>query len=349
MAASRSWLPLACALTMCACQSEDESGTKRASADGGTAADSDRGPEHDAAPLYGLTQVGLTAVWGSAADDVWVVGSDGAILHFDGEAIEPVASTTTRSLHAIAGTGPDDIWAAGDEGTTLHWDGIRFEFVDRFEPATLLGVNAIAPDNVWTVGVIPTERLGIVRHYDGETWTSARVPGSASLWEVWSSSPEDIWLVGTDSLQAGLVYRGDGMDFAPMEFTGKPLRGVWGTSPEDVWLLPYDSAPQHWDGEAFTPDEEYEEERGMLGTWGSAPDDVWAVGLNGKIKHWNGEHWTASEPLLDQPLWAVWGAASDDVWAVGGAGTILRWNGDHWRVFATGESTASTTALGPTP
>jgi hypothetical protein len=342
MAATRSWLSLACVLAISACQSEDKaSGTKQDSADGGAAAQSDLGPEFDLPPLRGVTQVGLTAVWGSSADDVWAVGSDGAILHYDGETLEQVASTTTRSLHAIGGTGPTDIWAAGDEGTTLHWDGTRFEFVERFEIATLLGINAIAPDNVWIVGVIPTDRLGFVRHYNGTEWTNARVPGSASLWEVWSSSAEDVWLVGTDDVQSGLIYRGDGMDFAPMEFEGKPLRGVWGSSPEDVWILPYDSAPQHWDGEAFTPDAEYEEERGMLGTWGSAPDDVWAVGLHGRIKHWDGEHWKISEPLVDQPLWAVWGAASDDVWAVGGVGTILRWNGDHWRVFATGDEMAS--------
>jgi hypothetical protein len=333
-----------------ACQSEDEaSSTKASSADGGVAAHSNKGPEHDPAPLRGVTQGGLNAVWGSAADDVWVVGSDGVIFHFDGKTLQPVPSTTTRSLHALSGTGPDDIWAAGDEGTTLHWDGNRFEFIERWEIATILGINAIAPDNVWIVGLIPTDRVGFVRHYDGVEWSTAPVPGSASLWEIWSSSPEDIWLVGTNSMQEGLIYRGDGMDFEPMEFEGKPLRGVWGTSAEDVWLLPYDSAPQHWDGEAFTPDAEYEEERGMLCTWGSAADDVWAVGLHGKIKHFDGARWTVAEPLADQPLWSVWGAASDDVWAVGGAGTILRWNGDHWRVFATGDDTASTSALGTTP
>ena len=335
MAAARTWLALVGTLGVWACQSEDDA--NHASADGGAAAHDERGPEHDAPPLRGVTQLGLTAVWGSAADDVWAVGSDGIILHFDGEALEAVPSTTTRSLHAIAGTGPDDIWAAGEEGTTLHWDGTRFAFIDRLEVATLLGITAIAPDDVWVVGLIPTDRLGFVRHYNGVKWTNSRVPGSASLWEVWSSSAQDIWLVGTNDAQAGLIYRGDGMDFAPMAFEGKPLRGVWGASAEDVWLLPYDSAPQHWNGETFTPDAEYREERGMLGTWGSAPDDVWAVGLQGKIKHWDGARWETAEPLVDQPLWAVWGAATDDVWAVGGVGTMLRWNGDHWRVFATGE------------
>lgn len=349
--ATRSWLSLACVLA-CACQSED-AGHKPAKGAEAAAADSDekKKPQYDLPPIRGVTEVGLTAVWGSDADDVWAVGSDGAIVHWDGKELELVASTTTRSLHAIGGTGPDDIWATGDEGTTLHWDGRRFEFVQRWESETYLGISAIAPDNVWIVGVVPTDRTGIVRHYDGATWSAAEVPGTASLWEVWSSAPDDVWFVGTNPTQGGVVYRGNGTDFDRIEFDGKPLRGIWGDSAEDVWVQPYDSAPQHWDGSTFTAEEsEHDDERGMLGTWGAAPDDVWAVGLHGKIKHWDGEVWEIMEPLVDEPLWSVWGSRSDDVWAVGGGGAILRWNGDHWRMFATGELEMSAMpTLGMTP
>ncbi|HET8936264.1 MAG TPA: hypothetical protein VFN67_22630, partial [Polyangiales bacterium] len=184
MAASRCWLTLVGALAVVACQSESEAKSGKTAQDKRADAhdkDAALAPKPDPVPLRGLTQSGLTAVWGSSAEDVWAVGSEGAILHSDGKNLEIVASTTTRSLHAIAGTGPDDIWAGGEEGTTLHWDGNRFEFVQRWESETFLGINAIAPDNVWIVGVVPTDRMGLVRHWDGETWTGAEVPGSASL------------------------------------------------------------------------------------------------------------------------------------------------------------------------
>jgi hypothetical protein len=353
MAASRCWLTLVCALGVSACQSDDEAsgknkGSETESSDAGNDAAADS--KYDEDPIRGVTQAGLAAVWGTGADDVWAVGSEGAIVHWDGKTLKIVASSTSRSLHAISGTGPDDIWAGGEEGTTLHWDGTRFDFVERWEKETFLGITAIAPDNVWIVGVVPVDRMGLVRHFDGESWTAAEVPGAASFWEVWSSSDEDIWFVGTDPMLGGLIYRGNGMDFAPMDFSGKPLRGVWGSSAEDVFVLPYDSAPQHWDGESFAEQGEYEEMPvGMLGTWGSAPDDVWAVGLHGRIKHFDGESWSVAEPLIDEPLWAVWGAASDDVWVVGGEGTILRWNGDHWRIFATGADAADAAVLETMP
>jgi hypothetical protein len=200
-----------------------------------------------------------------------------------------------------------------------------------------LGVKAIAPDDVWVVGLVPTDRAGLVRHWDGEKWTANEVFGAASLWEVWASDPHDIWFVGTNPGLTGLIYRGDGTDFAQMQFDGQPLRGVWGSSADDVWLLPYDSDPQHWNGAEFAVDAAPETGQGMLGTWGSAPDDVWAVGLHGTIKHFDGEVWELGPVLADEPLWAVWGSARDDVWVVGGTGTILRFDGDHWRVFATGE------------
>src|SRR6185369_14121834 len=84
------------------------------------------------------------AVWGSAPDDVWVVGADGLALHFDGAAFTRVETGTRAALWAVNGTGRGDVWAAGDGGTVLHLTGGRFE---RVESGTdnALGAIVIAP------------------------------------------------------------------------------------------------------------------------------------------------------------------------------------------------------------
>jgi len=70
------------------------------------------------------TSVGtLTAVWGSAGNDVGAVGSGGTILHWDGTAWRMVFSDGPSDLYGIWGTGRDNVWAFGARGTILHWNG----------------------------------------------------------------------------------------------------------------------------------------------------------------------------------------------------------------------------------
>lgn len=70
----------------------------------------------------------LNGVWGYSPEDLWAVGSSGAILHFDGETWKRHRSPTTQDLYAIDGhetmaDGDADIYAVGASGTIIHWDG----------------------------------------------------------------------------------------------------------------------------------------------------------------------------------------------------------------------------------
>jgi hypothetical protein len=62
-------------------------------------------------------------MWGSAPDDAWLVGSAGAIHHFDGATFTAVASPVTTDLLRVFGRAPDDVYAVGTLGTILHYDG----------------------------------------------------------------------------------------------------------------------------------------------------------------------------------------------------------------------------------
>jgi hypothetical protein len=62
-----------------------------------------------------LDLAAANAVWVRAADDVWVVGSNGVILHFDGGAWTREASGTDDNLLGIHGAG-DTLWVIGAGG-----------------------------------------------------------------------------------------------------------------------------------------------------------------------------------------------------------------------------------------
>ena len=70
----------------------------------------------------------LWGIWGAAPNDMWMVGQNGVIVHYDGTAFTAVVSPTDLLLLGIWGSGPNDIWAVGINGAILHYDGAGWSF-----------------------------------------------------------------------------------------------------------------------------------------------------------------------------------------------------------------------------
>jgi photosystem II stability/assembly factor-like uncharacterized protein len=54
-------------------------------------------------------------VWGSATDDVWVVGGGGNVIHWNGSTWTCV-SLTAYWLNGISGSGPQNVFLVGSNG-----------------------------------------------------------------------------------------------------------------------------------------------------------------------------------------------------------------------------------------
>lgn len=89
----------------------------------------------------GLPDQPLFKVWGSAADDVWAVGTSGVILHFDGQSWTTVPSPTSERLIAVWGTDANAVYAVGGDATglILSWDGTAWAELAR-TPERLSGL-----------------------------------------------------------------------------------------------------------------------------------------------------------------------------------------------------------------
>lgn len=73
----------------------------------------------------------IDALWGFGENDIWAVGAQGVIRHWEGdEAWSVIASPVTADLHGVWGPAPDDVWAVGDDGVVIHWDGQAWSEVD---------------------------------------------------------------------------------------------------------------------------------------------------------------------------------------------------------------------------
>ena len=65
----------------------------------------------------------LRGVWCYSASDVFAVGWDGTILHYDGSSWNLMNSGTDSILEGVWGSSSSDVFAVGNGGTILHYAG----------------------------------------------------------------------------------------------------------------------------------------------------------------------------------------------------------------------------------
>ena len=71
-------------------------------------------------PLASQTTASLDAVWGTSSSDVYAVGWEGTILHYDGTEWSAMPSGTTAHLHDVWGMSSSDFYAVGAYGVILR-------------------------------------------------------------------------------------------------------------------------------------------------------------------------------------------------------------------------------------
>jgi len=300
-----------------------------------------------------------TAVWGSADDDVFAVGANGTISHFDGTRWSAMASPTAVPLTAVWGRARDDVYAVGQD-TILHYDGAAWTVVPAGVTGELFGIWG-APGVVYVVG-----GNGIWRG-SGSTFALETTPGSVPFFSIWGSSPSDIYVGGS----GGLLLHFDGTSWSSSAVGLGNIVSIWGTGPDDLFVANRSDRFEVWhrDRNGWTPPLlSLTEKQGKL--WGIASDAVFLVTAD---QGWffDGNTWTAlpfpagasmtgiwSNRLTNLhvvgrnqrfrstggltthlPLFfnavsfaptAIWGTASDNLYVVAGSGIRIHFDGTNW-------------------
>jgi hypothetical protein len=273
------------------------------------------------------------AVWGSSANDVWAVGSQGTILHWDGSAWTSTPSGTKQTLFAVKGTGPGDVWAVSSREIVLHSTGFAGGVATWTKAPPVAPTYAPYSPQVWNESLV----LSIWARGPGDVWLGGepypvlpegeRSPTDMNLWR------------GTTGTDGATTWEHDNVAATVA------IRGLWAIAPDDVWAVGSITGTStkragrtfHTTGAASGPpawtELDSQSTAELHAVWGSSTNDVWAVGESGTVRHWTNaapKRWDIVDVPTIHDLRAVWGTGPSDIWVVGDYGTILHFDGVSW-------------------
>ncbi|AKU98469.1 hypothetical protein AKJ09_05133 [Labilithrix luteola] len=282
------------------------------------------------------SSINLTSVWGSSASDVWAVGTNRTVVHYDGSKWEkhviendPTSSATMRAVWVGRS---DDVWivdglvlrhSTGWKGDATEWSSYHF-----YPPGTATGNAPFGlsgrDGSVWIA------RLG---------WVQYDPPGTLIKCSGWGEGgalvdAEHLGYSGNDQTYFTSGYGAVAMTRADEAWATSLAVAVWSGS-RVMRVVRSDTEPTVWRHEEF----DSRTVRELHGIWGNE-DVVWLVGEGGVTRRMTrsaipSRAFEVIETPVNDTLRGVFGFGPDDVWAVGDESTILHWDGQSWTKLAT--------------
>jgi len=275
----------------------------------------------DAVGLTGL-RWGLYDIWGSAGDDIFAVGYNGTILHFDGAAWSITATGGTKPvwLNSVWGSSATDVFASGANGTLLHYDGDSWSVLRSHTVRNLWDVWGLSASRVFCVG-----SNGTILNYDGVNATLMESPVTSSLYSVWGTAEDNVYAVGW----SGRILHYDGSDWSELDaLTQFGFLSIWGSAADNIYVA--GEMVLHYDGVSWTP-VRIRNEPDFTDVW-AGTDTSWteavAVGTGGRILNSPGGPlfgtMTVDGGTIATDLNGVGGIGGRALFVVGDAGVILK-------------------------
>ncbi len=272
----------------------------------------------------------LSGVWGSAADDVYIVGGSddqGEAHHYDGTSWSAMEVPASVGLLVWSfGFGNDDVWAVGRLGAALHYDGSSWSEVDSKTDQDLWGVWGTASDDVYMVGGNVFSGQVTILHWDGSEISEEELPaeenplGVRALFKVFGIDGR-IFAVGQKGLiverQATGWVRHSAGAAADEDFVA-----LWGTSADDIIAVGgrASSRISTWDGSSWSTIVPTQGAGGLNAVYITEQGDILVGGLGGSIGHFDRETrdvvYEQSDTFID--VHAIWSGPDGVSYAVGG-------------------------------
>lgn len=258
-----------------------------------------------------------TTLFGLAANDLWGLGGNGAIINWDGTTWRRFPSPTSSSIYAAWGSAKDNIWAVGNGGTLIRWNGTAWLKVTGSTIPTGVSFNDVwgtSASDVWVVG-----SEGVILRYNGTTWTSLSTAAINNLYTVWASSTTNAWVGG----ELGMLLRWNGTSFAEVSSGGsEDIRMIRGSSANRIWMIIGGNVRQ-WNGTTWTSAMVNGSKLFVLND-----NAAWAYGQYSQ-NFFNGTTWAYTRFPTDYAQ-SLWWESTSSGWLTTSYAQLYRYNGMTW-------------------
>ncbi len=263
------------------------------------------------------------AVWSIASNDVWAVGTEGLVEHWDGTAWQTVATGVTTRLWDVWASGPNDVWIVGDNATALRWNGSSLAKVTLPAGADddIYSVRGSARDHVWFAGTKGTWGSTTYR-WDGSQFSEPGRQCQGGAFTLHVVSATEVYVGGDQES----ICHYDGTrwhDISPYQ-TGYPVgvSDIWAATSGtlyalvggDVFRRPAGASWSKMYSVPYHDDESWSDLRRFAAF---SETDLWVTGANGHAVHWDGSTWTLMHADRRSDYFGIAGTSSSDLWTVG--------------------------------
>jgi hypothetical protein len=266
----------------------------------------------------------LLSVWGSASDEVWIVGGRAGktvVLHGDQSQLLEVSNPGTAMAWWICGLG-EGLAIVGEQGLVMTQTSPgEFASLDVGIESTLYGCWGDSVDDFWIVGGDPLTGPAELAHVQNG---QAIAPDLGSLLSELPrvlfkvvGMDEQLFVVGGDGT---LLHRdGSGQwQVTRIASATVPLFTVSATSDDDVWAVGGlgSAVVTHFDGEQWQ-DESPLRLPNLFGV-SAVADEVVVAGAFGALAERRNNEWHVIETFSEDTFHSVWLDGEGGSWAVGG-------------------------------
>lgn len=286
--------------------------------------------------MTAIPNLPIQSVCGDTSDALYAVGNSGMILSFNGEYWAPMESTTNNNLRSVCGSG-NAVFAVGDSGTVLFYNGSQWNPVSSGTTVTLYDAWCYSATAAYVVG---------------SNGTILNCTSAGCSAETTDGTPENLYAVHHSAMgpYAGgasgkLLYKAvTSWNLVSTLPTGTDIMDLWGdpafglVAVGDYYVHSYNTTTTNW-----TKEYEGSTSLHLTGVAGSAFTDLYFTGYGGSypydglLFHKDGGTITQIQTVTDQYLNSAW-LASGEIFTGSEGGTVYRYAGTHWNnMIATGQ------------
>ena len=280
--------------------------------------------------LFSKATVGTTSdfqdIWGSGANDVWVVGvSSSAFRSVDGGKTwlpTTVYAGAAATRYAVWGSAANNVFVVGAGGTVVQTSngGVNWSVLANPTAQTLYGIWGSAANDIYVVGgngVIARSTTG------GVTWTGLTSGTTSVLRGVWGSAANNVFAVGDTGTILRSVNSGAAWTKIQSNVTNN-LYAIRGVAANDYYAVGTSGTVlRSTDGTTWTklnfPDTAYT----VYDVWGTAANDVYvSTGITIYHTKDSGQSWQRMSTSSAPYYYGLWGSGANDIYSAGSSGSI---------------------------